>query len=680
MADDGVALYPHLLEPLDLGFITLRNRVLMGSMHTGLEEDPGGLGKLARFYAERAAGEVGLIVTGGFAPNEAGRVHFQGSQISTREEAEEHRVVTAAVHGEGGAIALQLLHTGRYGYHDKAVAPSPIKSPIHPLAPKELTVEEILQTIEDFGEAAALAREAGYDGVEVMGSEGYLINELIVEHTNARQDEWGGSYENRVRFPVEVVRRVRERVGQDFIIVYRLSMLDLVERGSTFAEIELLAKKIEAAGATIINTGIGWHEARVPTIAMPVPRGAFTWVTKRLMGAVGIPLVTTNRINTPELAEQILAAGEADMVSMARPLLADSHFAAKARAGKAEEINTCIGCNQACLDHIFSLQNVSCLVNPRACRETELNWEATARPKRVAVVGSGPAGLACALVAAERGHEVTLFEAADRIGGQLNLTVVVPGKEEFRETLRYFGVMLERRGVELRLGRRVTAEELVAAGFDEVVVATGVVPRTPQIEGIDHEKVISYLDVLGDGVSVGERVAIIGAGGIGFEVAELITHAGGNASLDRELFLDQWGIDREGEERGGLRPSGPRFEAAPRQVTLLQRKRAKVGGDLGKSTGWIHRRTLKERGVVMIPGARYLRVDDRGLTVEVEGRERLIEADTVVVCAGQLPNRGLADELEQAGLAVHVIGGAAKATGLDAKRAIREGTELAARL
>lgn len=680
MADDGVSRYPHLLEPLDLGFITLRNRILMGSMHTGLEEEAEGLGKLARFYAERAAGEVGLIVTGGFAPNEAARVHFQGSQITTREEAETHRVVTEAVHDEGGAIALQLLHTGRYGYHPKAVAPSPIKSPIHPLAPKELTVEEIEETIDDFGRAAALAREAGYDGVEVMGSEGYLINEFIVEHTNAREDEWGGSYENRIRFPVEVVRRVRERAGDDFIIVYRLSMLDLIERGSTFEEVELLARRIEAAGATILNTGIGWHEARVPTIAMSVPRGAFTWVTGRLKGRVGIPLVTTNRINTPELAEKILATGEADMVSMARPLLADSHFAAKARAGRSEEINTCIGCNQACLDHIFQMQTVSCLVNPRAGRETELNWKPTEQAKRVAVVGAGPAGLACATIAAERGHEVTLFDAAEQIGGQLNLTIKVPGKEEFRETLRYYGVQLKKQGVELRLGHRVTAQELVDGGFDEVVVATGVSPRTPEIEGIDDEKVLGYLDVLGADAPVGDRVAIVGAGGIGFEVAELITHAGGNASLDTDLFLQQWGIDRGGEKPGGLREEGPRFESTPRQVSLLQRKKAKVGGDLGKTTGWIHRRTLKERGVSMIPGAQYKQVNDLGLLIEVNGEEQQLEVDTVVVCAGQLPNRELADELEQLGKTPHIIGGAVKASGLDAKRAIREGTELAARL
>ena len=674
------SLYPHLLEPLDLGFTTLRNRILMGSMHVGLEEEGDGFVKLAAFYAERSEGEVGLIVTGGFAPNEAGRVHIQGSTITTAEQAEEHRRITDTVHEQGGHIALQLLHTGRYGYHPMAVAPSPIKSPIHPLEPHELTHDEVLQTIEDFAESAALARQGGYDGVEVMGSEGYLLNEFIVARTNHRTDQWGGSYEDRIRFPVEVVRRVRERVGDDFIIIYRLSMLDLVEDGSTYDEVELLAHRIEEAGATIINTGIGWHEARVPTIAMPVPRAAFTWVTGRLKGKLGVPLVTTNRINTAELAEQVLARGEADMISMARPLLADAHFVAKARAGKADEINVCIGCNQACLDHIFSGENVSCLVNPRAGRETELSWGPTASPRRIAVVGAGPAGLACATIAAERGHQVTLYDGSDRIGGQLNLSVQVPGKEEFYETLRYFRRMIELRGVELVLDHQVTAAELVDGGFDEVVIATGVVPRRPEIPGLDDDKVLGYLDVFRDHEAVGERVAVIGAGGIGFDVAELITHDGPDPSQDVEVFLDQWGVDSNGEAAGGLDPEGGDFRPSPRTVSLLQRKKSKVGGGLGKTTGWIKRKLLRERGVRMIAGVRYLGVDDEGLRIEVDGRQELLEVDTVVVCAGQEPRVELVAPLEKAGLSVRVIGGAVKATGLDAKRAIREGAELASEL
>jgi 2,4-dienoyl-CoA reductase (NADPH2) len=649
-------------------------------MHTGLEEVKDHFDRLATFYAERAAGEVGLIVTGGFAPNEAGRVHIMGSKLTTSEEAKEHRRITDAVHHAGGAIALQILHTGRYGYHPGNVAPSAIKAPINPVVPKALSGDEIIQTIEDFGRCAALAREAGYDGVEIMGSEGYLLNEFIATATNRRDDEWGGPFENRIRLPLEVIRRVRERAGQDFIVIYRLSMLDLVEGGSTWDEVVRLGREVERAGADIINTGIGWHEARVPTIAMSVPRGAFTWVTARLEGEVTIPLVTTNRINTPEVAERILAQGQADMISMARPLLADSHFVAKARQGRADEINTCVGCNQACLDNIFTLQTVSCLVNPRAGHETELVYEPTSHPRKIAVVGGGPAGLACAEVAAERGHHVTLFESGARIGGQLNLTVKVPGKEEFLETIRYFETRLAALGAEVRLETRASVETLIEGGFDVVVVASGVLPRRLDLEGVDRPNVLGYLDVLRDDAPLGERVAIIGAGGIGFEVAELITHRGANSALDTEAFLQEWGIDAEMRTPGGLSSDGPKFTAATRQVYLCQRKKSKVGGDLGKTTGWIHRRRIRERGVAMLAGVNYRKIDDQGLHIEHDGQEKILEVDTVVVCAGQESLRELEAPLREAGVEVHLIGGATKATGLDAKRAIREGCELAAKL
>ncbi|KIZ18131.1 NADPH-dependent 2,4-dienoyl-CoA reductase [Streptomyces natalensis] len=668
--------YPHLMNPLDLGFTTLPNRVLMGSMHIGLEEAENGFERMAAFYAARARGGVGLMVTGGIAPNDAGRPYEGGAKLTTEEEVAQHRVVTEAVHAEGGRIAMQILHFGRYAYHQDLVAPSALQAPISPFTPHELTDDEVEQTIEDYVRAAELARAAGYDGVEIMGSEGYLINEFIAGATNRRTDRWGGPYENRVRFPLEIVRRTRERLGADFILIYRLSMLDLVPGGSTLEEVVALAKEIEAAGATIINTGIGWHEARIPTIVTSVPRAAYTWVTKRLMGAVSVPLVTSNRINTPEVAEELLADGRADMVSMARPFLADPEFVAKASEGRAEEINTCIGCNQACLDHTFSGKITSCLVNPRACHETELVLSPTRLRKRIAVVGAGPAGLACAVSAAERGHEVTLFDAAEEIGGQLNVAKRVPGKEEFDETLRYFRTQLRLKGVEVRLGTAVTAGDLGA--YDEVVVATGVTPRVPEIEGIDHPSVVSYLDVLRGGAPVGERVAVIGAGGIGFDVAEFLTDAGDGASRDPETYFRAWGVDTTYGERGGLR--APERPAVPRQVHLLQRKTSKVGAGLGKTTGWIHRTELRHRGVTMVAGATYERIDDEGLHVSVEGTTRTLPVDTVVLCTGQEPRRDLYEELRAEGRAVHLIGGADVAAELDAKRAIKQGTELAAAL
>ncbi|MFD9219651.1 FAD-dependent oxidoreductase [Streptomyces sp. NPDC060064] len=670
--------YPHLLSPLDLGFTTLPNRVLMGSMHVGLEEAERGFERMAAFYAARARGGVGLIVTGGIAPNDRGRPYEGGAKLTNEAEAEQHRAVTAAVHAEGGRIAMQILHFGRYAYHADLVAPSAIQAPISPFVPHALTDAEVEETIEDFVRAAELAKSAGYDGVEIMGSEGYFINEFIASATNHRTDRWGGSYENRIRLPLEIVRRTRERVGTDFILIYRLSMLDLVPGGSSLQEVITLAKEIEAAGVTIINTGIGWHEARIPTIATSVPRGAYTWVTKKLMGSVSVPLITSNRINTPEVAEQLLAEGRADMVSLARPFLADPEFVAKAKADRAEAINTCIGCNQACLDHTFSGKITSCLVNPRACHETELVLSPTRLRKRVAVIGAGPAGLACAVSTAERGHEVTLFDAADEIGGQLNIAKRIPGKEEFNETLRYFRTQLELHGVEVRLGTRVTADDLASAAYDEIVVATGVTPRTPEIPGVDHPSVLSYLDVLRDGAPVGERVAVIGAGGIGFDVAEFLTDGGEGASLDAGTYFRQWGVDTDYSAPGGL--TAPERPAPPRSVHLLQRKASKVGAGLGKTTGWIHRTELKHRGVQMTAGATYERIDDEGLHVSVDGAARVLPVDTVVLCTGQEPQRALYEELSAAGHSVHLIGGADVAAELDAKRAIDQGTRLAATL
>ncbi|MDP1776083.1 MAG: NADPH-dependent 2,4-dienoyl-CoA reductase, partial [Moraxellaceae bacterium] len=577
-------LYPHLLAPLDLGFTTLKNRVLMGSMHLNLEEAPNGFARMAAFYAERARGGVGLIVTGGIAPDECGVVFHGAAKLTTKDEAEQHRVVTEAVHNEGGKIAMQILHTGRYSYSSGQVAPSAVKSPINPFVPHALMHEEVLETIENFARCAGLAQYAGYDGVEVMGSEGYLINQFIAARTNHRDDEWGGSYENRIRFPVEIVRRVRERVGPNFIIIYRLSMLDLVEGGSTFQEVVQLAKAIEAAGATIINTGIGWHEARVPTIATKVPRAGFTWVTQRMMGQVKIPLITTNRINTPEVAEQVLAAGHADMVSMARPFLADADFVNKAAQSRADEINTCIGCNQACLDHTFAMKITTCLVNPRACHETEIVMQPSKTIKRIAVVGAGPAGLSFSVTAAQRGHEVTLFDAANEIGGQFNIAKQVPGKEEFHETIRYFRRMVDVHGVQLRLNTRVDTDLLKTGGYDEVILATGIVPRMPAIPGIEHAKTLSYLDVLRDKQPVGSKVAVIGAGGIGFDVSEYLTHEGVSGSQDPEKFNREWGIDTSYRQAGGMITA--EVEQSPREVFLLQRKQTKVGEGLGKTTGW----------------------------------------------------------------------------------------------
>ncbi|MCQ4250469.1 NADPH-dependent 2,4-dienoyl-CoA reductase [Pseudomonas stutzeri] len=673
--------FPHLLAPLDLGFTTLRNRTLMGSMHTGLEEMPNGFERMAAFFAERARGGVGLIVTGGVGPNEEGCVRAGAAKLSTPEEAEEHKVVTQAVHEAGGKICMQILHAGRYAYSPQLIAPSAIQAPINPFTPRELDEEGIEKQIRDFATCASLAQQAGYDGVEIMGSEGYFINQFLVAHTNHRTDRWGGSYENRMRLPVEIVRRVREAVGPNFIIIYRLSMLDLIEGGSTWDEVVMLAKAIEQAGATLINTGIGWHEARIPTIATKVPRAAFTKVTAKLRGQVGIPLVTTNRINTPEIAEQVLAEGDADMVSMARPFLADPDFVNKAAADRSDTINTCIGCNQACLDHTFSGKLTTCLVNPRACYETELNYIPTAAVKKIAVVGAGPAGLSAATVAAERGHQVTLFDSASEIGGQFNVAKRVPGKEEFYETLRYFGSKLESTGVDVRLNTRVDAKDLLAGGYDEIILATGIAPRTPEIPGIEHPMVIGYLDAILQRKPVGQRVAVIGAGGIGFDVSEFITHQGESTSLDREAFWKEWGIDLGLEARGGIAGIQPAPHAPARQVYLLQRKKSKVGNGLGKTTGWIHRTGLKNKQVQMISAVDYLKVDDQGLHIRVaEGEPQVLPVDTVIVCAGQDPLRELQAELEAAGASVHLIGGADVAAELDAKRAINQGSRLAAAL
>ncbi|MCH2249821.1 MAG: NADPH-dependent 2,4-dienoyl-CoA reductase [Cognatishimia sp.] len=670
--------YPNLLAPLDLGFTTLKNRVLMGSMHTGLEETKD-WNRVAEFYAERARGGVGLMVTGGMAPSIEGGVFPGAAGLFNDDDIANHKVVTDRVHEAGGKIAMQILHAGRYAYGPNCVSASPVKSPISPFPPKELDEEGIEKQIQDFVTATLRAREAGYDGVEIMGSEGYFLNQFLVTHVNKREDRWGGSYENRMRLPVEVVRRCREAVGEDFIIIYRISMIDLVPNGSTHEEVVELAQAIEAAGATILNTGIGWHEARIPTIATSVPRRAFAWVTKKLMGKVGIPVITSNRINTPEVAEGVLAEGCADMVSMARPFLADSQFVAKAMAGRADTIAPCIACNQACLDHTFSGKMTSCLVNPRACFETDLVITRADAPKKVAVVGAGPAGMSTAMTAAERGHSVTLFDRDDKVGGQLNVAKQIPGKEEFWGLVDWYDVMLKDLGVDIQLGREVGANDL--AGFDEVVIATGVTPRDPGIPGQDHEMVLGYLDVLKHKKPVGKRVAVIGAGGIGFDVSEYLVHEGESLTEDLPAWMKEWGVTDPGEERGGLAPEGPQPHAAAREVTLLQRKAKALGKGLGKTTGWIHRAALRMKDVRMVGGVNYERIDDEGLHVSYgEARENpeVIAVDNVVICAGQLSDRSLADALEAEGVTCHVIGGADVAAELDAKRAINQGVRLAA--
>ena len=668
------APYPHLFRPLDLGFTTLRNRVLMGSMHTGLEDRASDFPKLAAYFGERAAGGAGLIVSGGFAPNIVGWLKPFASRMSMPWHPRRHRQVTSAVHAHDGKICLQLLHAGRYAYHPLSVSASKLKAPINPFTPRALSARGVERQIRDFANAAKLAREAGYDGVEIMGSEGYLLNQFTVARTNKRDDAWGGDAAKRMRFAVEIVRRVREACGPDFIIIYRLSMLDLVEGGNGWDDIVAQAQAVEAAGATIINTGIGWHEARVPTIATSVPRAAFTGVTAKLKPHVALPLVTTNRINMPDVAEAVLAAGHADMVSMARPLLADPQWPNKARAGRSDAINTCIACNQACLDHVFENKKASCLVNPRACAETELDYAKTAAPKSIAVVGAGPAGLACATVAAERGHRVVLFDAASEIGGQFNLAKQIPGKEEFHETLRYFRHRIVETGVELRLDTRADGDAL--SGFDEVVIATGVTPRAVDFPGIDHPKVVGYLDVLQRRVVPGAKVAIIGAGGIGFDVGELLVQEGESPSLDASRWMAEWGVDPAFDAPGGL--AKPRPEPAARQVWLLQRTPGKPGARLGKTTGWIHRGTLKAKGVKMLGGVEYLGVDDAGLHIRVDGSEQVLAVDHVVICAGQEPRRELFDALAAQGRKAHLIGGADVAAELDAKRAIAQGSRLAA--
>lgn len=672
--------YKHIFEPLDLGFTTLKNRILMGSMHTGLEEEKNGIDKIATYYAERAKGGVGLIVTGGIAPNVQGWTGPFSARMSTKKHARHHKVITDAVHKEGGKICMQILHAGRYGYHPFAVAPSAIKSPISPFKPFKLNQSGINRTIRDFVNSAKLSKLAGYDGVEIMGSEGYLINQFIAERTNKRTDTYGGSYENRMRLPIELVKQTREAVGEEFIIIYRLSMLDLVEKGSSWQEVVALGKEIEKAGATIINTGIGWHEARIPTIATSVPRAAFTWVTKKMKEELTIPLITSNRINMPETAEKVLAEGHADMVSMARPFLADPEWVNKAKANKADEINTCIGCNQACLDHVFERKVASCLVNPRACHETELNYKLTETKKRIAVVGAGPAGLAASTIAAQRGHDVTLFDSEEETGGQFNLAKQIPGKEEFYETIRYFNKQLELHNVTVKLKTRVTAEDLKNGNFDEVIVATGIKPRTPKIEGIDHPKVLNYIDVLKLRKPVGKRVAVIGAGGIGFDVSEYLAHEGESTALNIDAWLKEWGIDKTLEARSGIENIQSEIHPSPREIFMFKRSKGKFGGNLGKTTGWIHRSTLKKKNVQFINEVQYTKIDDEGLHYSQNDEQKILEVDTIIICAGQLPFKELLEPLQAKGIKVHVIGGADVAAELDAKRAINQACRLAAEI
>ena len=672
--------YPHLLAPLDLGFTTLKNRVLMGSMHTGLEETKD-WNRVAEFYAERARGEVGLMVTGGIGPNAEGSVAFGAAEMTSEEDVANHSIVTKRVHDAGGKIAMQILHAGRYAYNPACVAPSPVKSPISPFPPAELDEEGIQKQINDIAATAARAQQAGYDGVEIMGSEGYFLNQFLVTHTNKRTDQWGGSYENRMRLPIEVIKRTRAAVGENFIIIYRLSMIDLIPNGSTFDEVIQLAKEVEKAGATIINTGIGWHEARIPTIATSVPRAAFSWITKKLIGQVNIPVITSNRINTPEVGEEVLATGCADMVSMARPMLADAHFVSKAMNGKANQIAPCIACNQACLDHTFGGKISSCLVNPRACYETELTLPVATVKKNIAIVGAGPAGLATAMAAVERGHTITIFDKSDEIGGQLNMAKQVPGKEEFWGLVDWYRTMIAEMGIKTELGRTVVADDLT--GYDEVIVATGVLPRDTDIPGQDGDNVLSYIDVLRHKAPVGKRVTVIGAGGIGFDVSEFLAHEGDSPTENLPAWMREWGVTDPSEHRGGLAPEGPQPEPAAREITLVQRKTEKHGKRLGKTTGWIHRAALKMKEVNFVGGVNYERIDEKGLHVsfgEAHENPTLIDADTIVMCAGQVPERSLADALEAKGIACHVIGGADVASELDAKRAIDQGTRLAATL
>ncbi len=671
------AHYPHLFRPLDLGFTTLKNRVLMGSMHTGLEELPNGHKRMAAFFAERARGGVGLIVTGGIGPNDEGATHAVTCRLDSDQAVTNHREVTDAVHEAGGKICMQILHTGRYAYNKELVAPSAVQAPINPFKPRALDAEGIEKQIEDFVYTAKQAQRAGYDGVEIMGSEGYFLNQFIAARTNHRDDEWGGSYENRIKLPIDVVRRVREAVGEKFIIIYRLSMLDLVEGGSSYEEVVMLGKAIEKAGATIINTGIGWHEARIPTIATKVPRAAFTWVTAKFREALSVPVITSNRINMPDVAEEVLARGDADMVSMARPFLADADFVAKADQGKAEEINTCIGCNQACLDHVFDGKMTSCLVNPRACHETELLIQPATETKHIAVIGAGPAGLAAATTAASRGHKVTLFDADSEIGGQFNIAKQIPGKEEFYETIRYFGKQLEIHNVDVRLNTRVSAEDLNAGDYDEVILASGITPRIPAIDGVEHSKVLSYLDVIKHKKPVGKKVAIIGAGGIGFDTSEYLSHGSKTPSTDIPTFMEEWGIDMTLQSRGGVEGMQPQPEASSREIYLLQRKSSKVGAGLGKTTGWAHRAGLMMKGVHMLAGVSYQKIDDAGLHVLVNDEPQVLDVDNVIICAGQEPLRELVEGLAKPH---HLIGGADEAAELDAKRAIDQGTRLAATL
>ena len=672
--------YKHIFEPLDLGFTTLKNRILMGSMHTGLEEEKNAIDKISTYYAERAKGGVGLIVTGGISPNIQGWTGPFAARMSSTKHAIQHQKITNAVHKEGGKICMQILHSGRYGYHPFNVAPSKIKSPITPFKPFKLTQSGIKRTIRDFVNCAELSKMAGYDGVEIMGSEGYLINQFIAKRTNKRTDNYGGAYENRMRLPIELVKQTREAVGKEFIIIYRLSMLDLVENGSSWEEVVQLGKEIEKAGATIINTGIGWHEARIPTIATSVPRGAFTWVTKKMKEELSIPLITSNRINMPETAEKILSEGDADMISMARPFLADSEWVNKAAQDRVDEINTCIGCNQACLDHVFEQEVASCLVNPRACHETELNYYPTESQKKIAVIGAGPAGLAASTIAAQRGHLVTLFDADKEIGGQFNLAKQIPGKEEFYETLRYFKKQIELHQVSLKLNTRVSEDDLKDSDFDEIIVATGIKPRELKIEGINHQKVLSYIDVLKFKKPVGKRVAVIGAGGIGFDVSEYLTHEGESTSLNIDAWLKEWGIDKTLEARAGIEGGKPLIHAASREIFMFKRSKGKFGGNLGKTTGWIHRSSLKKKKVQFIGDVSYTKIDDQGLHYTQNEEAKILEVDHIVICAGQIPFKELYQPLLDAGKKVHVIGGADFASELDAKRAIKQGAILAAKI